>query len=218
MLAITDTGSGMTDEVRAAAFEPFFTTKGESGGSGLGLSMVYGFVKQSNGHISIYSELGQGTTIKLYLPRLTTPGVEVFPEITPPRGPQAVMRECILVVEDEADVRAYSAGLLEELGYQVVEAADATAALRVLETQPVDLLFADVGLPGLNGRLLADRARQAHPDLAVLLTTGYAKNAIVHGGVLDSDVELISKPFSPDALAHNIRRILDSRYDRRPLA
>jgi signal transduction histidine kinase/ActR/RegA family two-component response regulator len=214
MLAITDTGRGMTEEVRAAAFEPFFTTKGESGGSGLGLSMVYGFVKQSSGHISIYSELGHGTTIKLYLPRLTTPEAEVFPELTAPRTPHAAMHECILVVEDEADVRDYSAGLLEELGYEVVAVADAAAALRVLESQSVDLLFADVGLPGLNGRELADRARQSHPDLAVLLTTGYAKNAIVHNGVLDSDVELISKPFSPDALAHNIRRILDAHHDR----
>jgi PAS domain S-box-containing protein len=218
MLAITDTGSGMTEEVRAAAFEPFYTTKGVSGGSGLGLSMVYGFVKQSGGHIKIYSELGQGTTIKLYLPRLTTAEAEVFAEITAPRTPRATMRECILVVEDEADVRDYSAGLLEELGYEVFAAADAAAALRVLETQSVDLLFADVGLPGLNGRELANRARQNHPDLAVLLTTGYAKNAIVHNGVLDSDVELISKPFSPDALAHNIRRILDARHDRRSQA
>jgi PAS domain S-box-containing protein len=214
MLAVTDTGSGMSEEVRAAAFEPFFTTKGESGGSGLGLSMVYGFVKQSSGHITIYSELGRGTTIKLYLPRLTTQEAEVFAETTTPRAPRADARECILVVEDEDDVRAYSAGLLEELGYEVVAAANAAAALRVLETQSIDLLFADVGLPGLNGRELADRARQRHPDLAVLLTTGYAKNAIVHNGVLDSDVELISKPFSPDALAHSIRRILDARDDR----
>ncbi len=135
-----------------------------------------------------------------------------------PRASRAASRECILVVEDDGDVRTYSAGLLEELGYEVVAVAEGTAALRVLETQSVDLLFADVGLPGLNGRELADRARQSHPDLAVLLTTGYAKNAIVHNGVLDSDVELISKPFSPDALAHNIRRILDARHDRPPHA
>ena len=210
MLAVTDTGCGMSEEVRAAAFEPFFTTKGASG-SGLGLSMVYGFVKQSGGHIKIYSEPRQGTTIKLYLPRLTAPEAEVFAETAAQRAPRAASRESILVVEDEDAVRAYSVGVLEELGYEVVVAADAAAALRVLETQTVNLLFADVGLPGLNGRELADRARQSHPDLAVLLTTGYARNAIVHSGVLDSDVEMISKPFSVDALARSVRRILDAR-------
>jgi CheY-like chemotaxis protein len=216
MLAVTDTGSGMNEEVRLSAFDPFFTTKGDSGGSGLGLSMVYGFVKQSGGHIKIYSEVGHGTTIKVYLPRVTTPETEGIAETTASRVPRATNHEVILVVEDEEDVRTYSAGLLREFGYEVIEAADASAALRILERQAVDMLFADVGLPGLNGRQLADRARQSHPDLAVLFTTGYAQNAIVHNGILDSDVEMISKPFSPDALARSVRRILDERSDVRP--
>jgi nitrogen-specific signal transduction histidine kinase/CheY-like chemotaxis protein len=213
MLAVTDTGSGMTEEVRAAAFEPFFTTKTDTGGSGLGLSMVYGFVKQSGGHIKIYSEPAQGTTIKLYLPRLSSPEIEPTPvEMSTHRTPHAIGREIILVVEDEQDVRAYSGRLLEELGYEVLTAPEANAALRVLTTQPVDLLFADVGLPGLNGRQLADQARSLRPDLSVLFTTGYAKNAIVHNGVLDSDVEMISKPFTVETLARAVRRILDARH------
>jgi PAS domain S-box-containing protein len=211
MLAVTDTGSGMTEEVRLSAFEPFFTTKGERGGSGLGLSMVYGFVKQSGGHIKIYSEVGHGATIRVYLPRAITPEAESHIETTQSRIPRATKYETILVVEDEEDVRAYSVGLLRELGYEVSEAADASAALRFLERQAVDMLFVDVGLPGLNGRQLADLARQSHPNLVVLYTTGYAKNAIVHNGILDSDVEMISKPFSPDALARSVRRILDER-------
>jgi CheY-like chemotaxis protein len=215
MLAVTDTGSGMTEEVRRSAFDPFFTTKGESGGSGLGLSMVYGFVKQSSGHVKIYSELGYGTTVKAYLPRATMPEAESSVETTTSRAPRSTKHELILVVEDEEDVRAYSAGLLRELGYEVIEAAEAAAALHVLETQTVDLLFADVGLPGLNGRQLADQARQTHPSLAVLFTTGYAKNAIVHNGILDSGVEMISKPYSPHDLARSVRRILDERSDQR---
>jgi PAS domain S-box-containing protein len=212
MLAVTDTGCGMTEEVRAAAFEPFFTTKGGSG-SGLGLSMVYGFVKQSGGHIKIYSEVGQGTTIKLYLPRVVGAPAEVPLDRSDQQPPRAAAREWILVVEDEADVRAYSAHSLVELGYRVVSAPDADAALRLLQDRPVDLLFADVGLPGLNGRELAEEARRIHPGLAVLFTTGYAQNAIVHNGVLDIDVAMISKPFNVDELARSVRRILDARRD-----
>ena len=212
VLAVTDTGSGMTEEVRAAAFDPFFTTKSADGGSGLGLSMVYGFVKQSGGHVKIYSELGQGTTIRLYLPRLIALDAEATEKNAVAQMPRAVARETVLVVEDEDAVRAYSVHALEELGYQVIAAADAEAALGLLQDREIDLLFADVGLPGLNGRELADRARQVLPDLAVLFTTGYAKNAIVHNGVLDSDVEMISKPFSVDGLARSVRKILDARY------
>jgi CheY-like chemotaxis protein len=207
----------MTEDVRLSAFEPFFTTKGESGGSGMGLSMVYGFVKQSGGHVKIYSEVGQGTTIKVYLPRVSALETEAITETPTSRTPRATKHEVILVVEDEEDVRAYSAGLLRELGYEVIEAAEAAAALRILEKQTVDMLFVDVGLPGLNGRQLTDRAHQSQPDLAVLFTTGYAKNAIVHNGILDSDVEMISKPFTPDALARSVRKILDERADMHPV-
>jgi PAS domain S-box-containing protein len=211
VLAVTDTGTGMTPEVRATAFEPFFTTKKVGEGSGLGLSMVYGFVKQSGGHVKIYSEVGQGTTIRLYFPRLVASGEELPAEAAPRQLPRAERRETILVVEDDPDVRAYSAGTLAELGYEVVTAGDAGEALALLHARRVDLLFADVGLPGINGRQVADEARLLDPAIRVLFTTGYAQNAIVHNGILDSGVELITKPFSIEALARRIRQILDSR-------
>jgi len=209
MIAVSDTGCGMTKEVSARAFEPFFTTKQAGQGTGLGLSQVFGFVKQSGGHVKIYSEPGEGTTVKLYLPRIAAAASEIAKEPEP-----LVARtsgETILVVEDEEDVRSFTAEALRELGYQVTAAPDARAALAVLENlSGVDLLFTDVGLPhGINGRQLADEARRRWPHVKVLFTTGYARNAIVHHGRLDPGVELIVKPFTHSSLAAKVRQVLD---------
>ena len=217
MIAVSDTGQGMTGEVAAKAFEPFFTTKDVGKGSGLGLSQVYGFIKQSGGHAKIYSEPGQGTTIKLYLPRLAQQ--EDVDAATALAGalPQGQSDRLILIVEDDEDVRAHAVAMLKELGYAVLEAADGTEALRVLDAHPdVRLLFTDVGLPGgLNGRQLADEARRRRPELDVLFTTGYARNAIVHHGRLDPGVELITKPFTFAALANKVHAIFE-RHEGSP--
>ncbi len=216
MVAVTDTGSGMGKDILAKAFEPFFTTKEVGRGSGLGLSQVYGFMRQSDGHAAIYSEPGEGTTVKLYLPRLTAAEApqEAAAEARPVAGGGA--QELVLIVEDDDDVRANTVGMVRELGYGVVEAADGETALRVLERQPaVRLLFTDIGLPGgLNGRQLADEAQRRRPALSVLFTTGYARNAIVHHGRLDPGVEVIGKPFTYLALAAKIRQMLDRTLDR----
>jgi signal transduction histidine kinase/CheY-like chemotaxis protein len=215
VLGITDTGSGMSKEVMERAFEPFYTTKDVGQGTGLGLSQVYGLVKQSGGHVKIYSEEGEGTTIKIYLPRLLAgaeaqvPAAPAEPALPEPAaaGPDA---EAVLVVEDDDDVREHSAGMLSELGYPVFEARDGAEALRVLDEQPrIALLFTDVGLPGgMNGRALADEALSRRPDLKVLYTTGYARNAIVHDGRLDPGVHLVAKPFTYAELAEAVRRVL----------
>jgi PAS domain S-box-containing protein len=212
VICISDTGAGMTKEVLARAFEPFFTTKDIGHGTGLGLSQVYGFVKQSGGHIRIYSEPHEGTTVKLYLPRLhgEIEPADVESGARPPRSADA---ETILVVEDDEDVRTYSKEILRELGYSILEAANGQAALRVLDAHPeIQLLFTDVGLPGgMNGRQLSDEARRRRPRLKVLFTTGYARNAIVHEGRLDPGVQLITKPFTYAALASKLRDVLDAR-------
>jgi PAS domain S-box-containing protein len=210
MIAASDTGQGMTAEVLAKAFDPFFTTKDKGRGTGLGLSQVYGFVKQSGGHIKIYSEPGEGTTVKLYLPRLY--GSAVVDARGSAQGrPAATGSETILVVEDEKDVRDFTAEILDELGYRVVSAEDAAGALQLLEQDSaVSLLFTDVGLPnGVNGRQLADQARRRWPALKVLFTTAYTRNAIIHHGRLDPDVEFIAKPFTPANLGEKIRAVLD---------
>jgi signal transduction histidine kinase len=210
LIAVTDTGNGMTKEVLASAFEPFFTTKDVGHGTGLGLSQVYGFVKQSGGHIKIYSELAEGTTVKLYLPRLVSPESESdydFGELSPPK---AARSELVLVVEDEEAVRGFTVEMLRELGYGVLEAENGHIALRLIETNPsIQLLFTDVGLPGgMNGRQLADEAARLRPAIKVLYTSGYTRNAIVHGGRLDAGVALIGKPFTYAALAEKIREVL----------
>ncbi|HEY0523756.1 MAG TPA: ATP-binding protein, partial [Stellaceae bacterium] len=212
MVAVTDTGVGIPKDLLDKVFEPFFTTKETGEGTGLGLSMVYGFVKQSNGHINIYSEVGQGTTVKIYLPRLLGPTDDAPDETVRDDRALRADAETILLVEDDEDVRAYTEEALEELGYSVLTAADGPAALQVLSEHPgVDLFFTDVGLPGsLNGRQLAEEARARRPGLRVLFTTGYARNAIVHHGRLDPGVELITKPFTYTALAEKIRQVLDS--------
>jgi PAS domain S-box-containing protein len=214
MLAVTDNGSGMTDEVKAKAFDPFFTTKDVGHGTGLGLSQVYGFIKQSRGHVKIYSELGEGTTIKLYLPRAHAISEEIEDDEskTLARGGK---NEIVLVVEDDADVRAYSCETLSELGYDVLSAETGAAGLRLLDGNPgIRVLFTDVGLPGgMNGRQLAEEARKRRPDLKVLFTTGYARNAIVHDGRLDAGVDLITKPFSQARLAEKLRDIIDAKRE-----
>jgi signal transduction histidine kinase len=212
LLAVTDTGTGMSSEVVEKVFEPFFTTKDIGRGTGLGLSQVYGFIKQTGGHVKIYSELGQGTTIKIYLPRLLKPAEDDDASAEARFVPRGNAHECILVVEDEPSVRALTVEMLSDLGYRIVQAGDGAAALAILAREPaVQLLFTDVGLPGgMNGRQLADTARQSRPDLQVLFTTGYARNAIVHHGRLDPGVELIGKPFSAMDLAHRVRALLDA--------
>jgi CheY-like chemotaxis protein len=214
VICITDTGSGMSKEVAARAFEPFFTTKEIGQGTGLGLSQVYGFVKQSGGHVKIYTEAGEGTTIKIYLPRFMGDDENDAPKDSMQSA--ATGSELILVVEDEPDVRDYSCESLRELGYTVLEAAEGEVALRIIEERPdIALLFTDVGLPGkFNGRQLADEAKRRRPKLRVLFTTGYARNAIVHDGRLDPGVQLITKPFTSDALASKLRDLLDARRPR----
>lgn len=206
MLSVTDTGSGMSPEVLDKVFEPFFSTKAEGKGSGLGLSMVYGFVKQSGGHIHIYSTPGQGTTVKLYLPRSLEDEAAAAPAL-----PQALGgSETILVAEDNEGVRATVVELLQQLGYEVLQASDATSALALLQGGTrVDLLFTDVVMPGpLRSPELARRARELWPDIAVLFTSGYAQDAIVHGGRLDPGLDLLGKPYTQDALARKLRHVL----------
>jgi signal transduction histidine kinase len=210
MIAVSDTGTGMDQDTLARVFEPFFTTKDIGQGTGLGLSQVYGFIKQSNGHVKLYSQEGQGTAVKLYLPRLLSDRPDSKPRsedtILPPgRG------ETILVVEDEPAVREHSVTSLRDLGYRVLYAADGHAALRVLAREAgIEVLFTDVGLPGgMTGRQLAEAARVLRPGLKVVYTTGYARNAIVHGGLLDPGTELLPKPFSFAALAVKIRTVIE---------
>ena len=211
LIAVSDAGSGMDLETLAQVFEPFFTTKDVGKGTGLGLSQVYGFVRQSGGHIRIYSEVGEGTTVKIYLPRLMTEAP--LPERTATSSAATTHggAESILVVEDHEDLRTFSTSVLRELGYCVLEAANGRSALEVLQAaQDVDLLFTDVVLPeGMDGRRLADEAKRRRPGNKVLFTTGYTRNAIVHNGRLDPGVDLIGKPFSFDALAAKVREVLD---------
>ena len=208
VFAVTDTGIGMPPDVAARVFEPFFSTKGD-GGTGLGLSMVYGFVKQSGGHVKIYSEPGRGTTVKLYLPR-SVEGAAITYER--PSGEDITGTETILVVEDDETVRATVAALVGGLGYRVLEASDGAAALAVLEGgEQIDLVFTDVIMPGpVSSRMLADKALELRPSIKVLFTSGYTENTIVHNGRLDQGVQLISKPYGRDQLAQKLRSVLGS--------
>jgi PAS domain S-box-containing protein len=208
-ISVTDSGLGMSADVAGRAFEPFFTTKEAGQGTGLGLSQVYGFVKQIGGHVKIYSESGHGTTVKIYLPRVTGAAAAGQPELQNAKMPAAQGGESILVVEDDDDVRAFIAETLRELNYIVFQAIDAPSAMRILESERVDLMLTDVILPGRNGRDLADAAAKKRPGLKVLFMTGYSRNAIVHNGRLDPGVNMIQKPFSQAALAAKIRNRLD---------
>jgi signal transduction histidine kinase/CheY-like chemotaxis protein len=209
MLAVTDTGTGMTPEVLAKAFDPFFTTKPVNKGTGLGLSQVFGFVKQSHGHIKIYSEPGEGTTVKIYLPRRVKEE-EAVVAIPLARDPDRVVDETVLVVEDDDRVRASTAEAVRELGYKLHVAACGAEALDILERHPeIDLLFTDIVMAEMSGRKLAEEATTRRPDLKVLYTTGFTRNAVVHNGVLDHGVNFLAKPFTIDQLAAKLRDVLD---------
>ena len=216
MVGVTDTGSGIAPDLLERVFEPFFSTKPEGKGTGLGLSMVYGFVKQSGGHVKIYSEAGQGTTVRLYLPRAHQAEDTLADETAAPvRGGT----ETVLVVEDDDEVRETAVGLLGDLGYRVLKAREAKGALSVIESGvPIDLLFTDVVMPGpLRSPELARKARERLPRLAVLFTSGYTENAIVHGGRLDPGVDLLSKPYTREALARKVRHVLANQAQQRAL-
>ncbi len=211
MIAVTDTGTGMPQEVLDKAFDPFFTTKGPGLGTGLGLSQVYGFVKQSQGHIKIYSEAGEGTSVKIYLPRNTSD--EPAAEKRSRRIPSSLAGskdQIIIVVEDNEDLRHLTVSLLEEIGYSVLNAETPLAALATIrERADISLLFTDIVMPEMSGRKLADAVAAFRPELPVLFTTGFTRNAVVHNGVLDSGVNFIAKPFSLEELAAKVRASLE---------
>jgi signal transduction histidine kinase/ActR/RegA family two-component response regulator len=209
-IAVTDSGSGMSPDVVARAFDPFYTTKPVGQGTGLGLSQVYGFVKQSGGHIKIFSQPGTGTTIHIYLPRFFGPDepVAIEPE---PLFSDALNAEVILVVEDEERVRHMTVEALQGLGYVVIAAASPQEAIEGLMAHPhLHLLFTDIVMPGMNGRMLAERVTAMRPTVKVLYTTGYTRDAVTHEGTLDRDICFLAKPFTVDQLALKIRQTLDA--------
>ena len=211
-ISVTDTGTGMPPEIVAKAFEPFFTTKPLGQGTGLGLSMIYGFVHQSEGHVRIYSEVGKGTTVKLYLPCYAGAHQADEAAASAPAAHRGDAGETVLVIEDEAVVRGLIVGLLHELGYQALQAEDGPSGLAILQgDRRIDLLVTDVGLPGLNGRQVADAARVVRPALKILFMTGYAENAALPGGFLQPGMELITKPFAMEILAQRLRQMLESQ-------
>jgi signal transduction histidine kinase len=217
VIAITDSGAGMPADVIEKAFEPFFTTKETGKGTGLGLSQVYGFIKQSGGHVKIYSEVGQGTTVKLYLPRYDGHSMPAAAEI--PVGGDRGNGETILIVEDDDGVRQYAAEILRDLNYRVLEARDSASALKLLDAEKnFDLLLTDVILPGKNGRELANEIERRKPGIKIIFMTGYSRNAIVHHGRLDRGTELIPKPLTEAVLARRIRLVLDSDPPKPPPA
>ncbi|WP_214469740.1 CHASE3 domain-containing protein [Mesorhizobium sp. dw_380] len=210
MIAVSDTGEGMPADVMAKAFEPFFTTKPVNKGTGLGLSQVFGFVKQSGGHVKIYSEPGEGTTVRIYLPRFFGPEEAA---VHAERGDStAKVTETILVVEDDAGVRAATTEAMRELGYTVIHVGSGQEALEKLAATPgIALLFTDIVMPVMNGRKLAEEAVARQPGLKVVFTTGFTRNAVVHNGVLDHDVHFLAKPFSIEQLAAKLRDVLDAK-------
>jgi CheY-like chemotaxis protein len=213
LVTVADTGSGMPPEVRSQAFEPFFTTKSEGHGSGLGLSMVYGFVKQSGGYVAIDSTVGAGTTVRIYLPREDA-AISPDPQARP--TPSTGGKETVLVVEDDEQVRATVIELLTDLGYKVLSACGGEQALALLRSgEAVDLLFSDVVMPGpVKSPALAREARERHPGIAVLFTSGYPRDVIARDGRLDAGVELLRKPYTRDELASTIRRLLGASQQR----
>jgi signal transduction histidine kinase/CheY-like chemotaxis protein len=210
LISVSDTGIGMAPEVVERAFDPFYTTKRAGKGTGLGLSQVFGFVKQSGGHVKIYSEIGRGTTVKVYLPRhLGAANTTLADEAEKAALPLGTPDTIVLVVEDEEPVRHMTVDALRELGYTVVQASDGNQALQQVQCQPrIDVMFTDIVMPDMTGRELVDQARKSRPDLKVLYTTGYTRNAVVHNGVLDRDVAFLPKPFTLEQLAAKIRDVL----------
>jgi CheY-like chemotaxis protein len=210
MLAITDTGAGMSQAVKARIFEPFFTTKGVGQGTGLGLATCHGIIKQSGGHIIVYSEPGRGATFKIYLPKAQSEKKSPAPPLQSPSLPRGT--ETILLVEDDPALREMAAELLGRLGYTVLTAGDGLEALNVTNqhaTGHIDLLFTDVVMPHMSGKELADRVRALYPHTKILFTSAYTENAIVHQGMLNPGITLLQKPFTPSALAHKVREVLD---------
>jgi len=212
-ICVTDTGTGMPPDILARAFDPFFTTKAAGHGTGLGLSMVYGFAKQSGGQVRLYSEIDHGTTVRLYLPRH---GAEPEDEDAQPsleHAPRAGTGETVLIVDDEPTIRLLVTEVLEDLGYSAIEAADSVSALKVLRSDVrIDLLVTDVGLPGgMNGRQMVDAAREDRPGLKVLFITGYAENAAIGRTPLERGMHVLTKPFPMDRLASRIKAIIADR-------
>ncbi|WP_449103828.1 ATP-binding protein [Pseudomonas veronii] len=207
-LSVSDSGCGIPESLMGRVFDPFFTTKPIGQGTGLGLSMIYGFARQSGGHVTIHSEVGKGTTVSLFLPRFVGEMV-VAEAANPARLPFANAGETVLIVEDDPAVRVLISAVLKELGYAFVEASDANTALPIIESdQRIDLMISDVGLPGMNGRQLAEIGRQIRPELKVLFITGYAEHAAVRGGFLDPGMQLITKPFTFDLLTAKVREMI----------
>jgi CheY-like chemotaxis protein len=209
-ICVTDTGCGMAPDVIAQVFDPFFTTKPLGQGTGLGLSMVYGFIRQSGGQVRVYSEIGRGTTMCLYVPRFV--GVDDTDEVLRPAALDPGAGETVLIIDDEATIRMVAMEVLQENGYQVIEAEDGATGLKILQSERtrVDLLISDVGLPGgMNGRQVADAARTMRPALKVLFITGYAENAVVGNGLLDSGMTIITKPFEMAAFVNKVRELID---------
>jgi CheY-like chemotaxis protein len=210
MLAVTDTGMGMSEKVMARAFEPFFSTKGVGQGTGLGLSTCYGIIKQSSGHIAVYSELGRGTTFKIYLPQVEPQTKIPVQHLDSPDLPRGT--ETILLVEDDPALREMAATLLKRLGYTVLTAANGIEALSLKQQRDIghiDLLFTDVVMPHMSGKELAERVQALYPHTKILFTSAYTENAIIHQGVLNKGVALLQKPFTPSALARKTREMLD---------
>jgi signal transduction histidine kinase/CheY-like chemotaxis protein len=223
LITVADTGTGMTPDVLQQVFEPFFTTKTGGRGTGLGLSQVYGFVKQSGGHVRLCSEPGIGTSAKLYLPKVADAAAPTWTPVAEPKtaveAPRGKPGEAVLVVEDEVDVRRYAVDSLQELGYRVFEAIDGASALDILAREnDIGLLFTDLGLPGgMDGRVLSERARAMRASIQILMTTAYAAGALVHEGRLDAEIELLNKPFSHSELATRIRKLLDRQKEQREI-
>ena len=216
MLCVTDTGTGMAPDVIERAFDPFYTTKPIGQGTGLGLSMAYGFAKQSGGQVRIHSIVGKGTTVRFYLPRHLAEVDADVPLVQPSEKHRARAGETVLVIDDEPSVRMLVTEMLEELGYAAIEAIDGKSGLKVLQSNArVDLLITDVGLPGgINGRQLADAARITRQDLKVLFITGYAESAAVRNGHLESGMQTLIKPFTMEALTARIRSVMSDEPQR----